>query len=113
MPLRIYLLGWGKSVAAGATDYEVDRITTPADVSRRLREVRLYSSSATGVRIKLMVETLTVMDVSAEELSTTKLPYPLDEEIPTGKAVRLVVTNNTGSAVTVHAVLIFEETATR
>ena len=108
MVVKIYT----KTVTVGAnTSYtRLDQLVTPTGVRRTLRELRLYFSATSGVKIRLLWETEHIAEITAEAWNKYPIPYSFDLEIPAGTGIYIEGANSTASAATVILEFIVEET---
>ena len=108
MVLKVYKLSG--TIAAGSSWSEIDKLTTPTGVTRRVKEIRVYFSAVGNVKIRLYHMTEYLAEIDSRVNDYLKLPYPADVEIRAGEWLTLEGSNSESSDVTVIVELIVDET---
>jgi hypothetical protein len=98
------------TISASSTWSRLATLTTPAGVTRKALELRVYFSASSGASIRYYVETEYIGQINAETWNKYIIPYPIDITIPAGKTFAVEGANSNASAVTVIIELIVDET---
>jgi len=108
MVMKVYV----RTVTLGAnTSYtRLDALVTPTGVRRILRELRLYFSATSGLKLRLLWETEFIAEITSEVWNKYPIPYSFDLEIPAGTGLYIEGANSTSSTATVTLEFIVEET---
>lgn len=108
MAVKVYVLRG--TIAAGAAETELDKMTVPQGVTRTIQEIRVYTSQTSDVKIRLYKGTDYLCEITSEVNNTLKLPYPITEELGPGDELRLTASNAGSSDSEVIVEVIVEET---
>jgi len=106
---KVYILEG--SIAAGAAETELAKLTTPVGIKRDIQEIRVYTSQTSGVKVFLYKNVNFLAKISSEVNNLLKLPYPIAESLAGGDELRLTASNSGASASDVKVEIAVEETA--
>ena len=108
MTVKSYTLSF--TIPASSTWTRLATLTTPAGVTRKALELRVYFSANAGASIRYYVETEYIGQVNAEVWNKYIIPYSVDVTIPSGKTFAVEGANSNSTAVTVIVELVVDET---
>jgi len=107
MTIKSYVLTF--SVPASTSWARYATLTTPAGITRTVREIRLHFSATSGVQLRFYWETEYLSGIVAEVWNKYPIPYSADWAIPAGTSLHVEAANSTASAATVIIEIIVEE----